>query len=149
METFYKARDGEIFTDYDECYRYEADLIIKEKFKMYDMNGNITKDYLRAVKIDVLEDLSMEESRILNGYDYSEGIDEKGFYIWDENHEMWLKNGEFPKRKFEVECSIGRYTTVTVTAKDKREAERLVQNMDFDDVFADKEFDIFDVEEVE
>ena len=148
MEAFYKARDGEIFTYYDECCRYEADLIIKEKFKMYDIYGNITKDYICAGKIDVLEDLSMEESRVLiNGYDYLEDIDEKGFYIWDGDYERWLKNGEIPKRKFEVECNITRY--VTVIAEDEDEAEEIVLKMDFDDVFADKEFEIYDIEEVE
>ena len=150
MKAFYEARDGKVFNDKYDCLEYETKLIIKEKFKMYDIHGNITNDYDAATKIDLLEDLTSEEHDILSSsyrFDYLEDIDEKGFYIWSSVHETWLKNGEFPKKQFEVECNITKY--ITVTAEDEDEAERIVQNMDFDDIFDDKEFEIYDVEEVE
>lgn len=102
MEIVYKASDGKLFDDEDECIDYERNILTPHTFKVWDVNGNPLPNnndsygkafYLNIESEDEFEDVIEEFSY----YGWSAvGLNGKGLYHYDENY-CWKNTDDLIK----------------------------------------------------
>ena len=95
----YKARDGKIFENEDDCWKHEEDIIDKTTYlRVYKKNGerihNLFKEtnYNKSYRVVIPNESALSDVKQLYrwlGFYY--GIDSIGTWYYDEANDKWVK----------------------------------------------------------
>lgn len=91
-ETVWEATDGKIFEDEDECYEYEALLLLSDipcwDYKMRPCKDleNVMYVYLKDI---VATDKFLKTNKLMDSYCYGIDVGDVGWFEYNGNVDMW------------------------------------------------------------
>ena len=103
MDIIYRASNGKLFDDEDECIDYERNVLTPHTFKMWDENGNPLSNndnnYGKAFYLNI--ESEDELSDVLEEFSYygwtTTGLNGKGLYYYYDDDYCWRNTDDLIK----------------------------------------------------